>query len=259
MPLHTGRFSITFPAIEPTRAAPFPSHCLNRYDGPTKMGRLELKISAILIVVLCWAAAPLAAEELTLEGLEKPVEILTDRWGVAHIYAQTEHDHFFAQGYNAAKDRLFQFEMWRRRATGTVSEILGRRELNRDIGARLHMFRKDLEQELAHYHPRGASIVGAFVNGVNAYIDRTRRDPSLLPIEFELLGIEPRHWTPAVVISRHQGLLSNATTELRLGRAVAALGADKVRELGWYRPGKPKLELDPAIDGSLLTDDILKL
>jgi penicillin amidase len=218
-----------------------------------------LKTYALLFVTLCSTALPLAAEELAVEGLEKPVEILTDRWGVAHIYAQTEHDLFYAQGYNAAKDRLFQFEMWRRRATGTVAEILGRRELDRDIGVRLHMFRKDLAQELAHYHPRGELIVGAFVEGVNAYIDRTRRDPSLLPIEFELLGIEPQHWTPAVVISRHQGLLSNATTELRLGRAVAAIGADKVRELGWFRPGEPELELDPAIDGSLLTDDILKL
>src|SRR5688500_13962605 len=43
----------------------------------------------------------------------------------------------FAQGYHAARNRLFQFELWRRQATGTVSEILGRRELERDIGARL--------------------------------------------------------------------------------------------------------------------------
>ncbi|HEY7699628.1 MAG TPA: penicillin acylase family protein, partial [Vicinamibacteria bacterium] len=86
---------------------------------------------------------------LSVSGLQEPVEILTDRWGVAHIYARNEHDLFFAQGYNAARDRLFQFEMWRRQATGTVSEILGRRELARDIGARLHRFRKDMKQELA--------------------------------------------------------------------------------------------------------------
>ena len=76
-------------------------------------------------------------------------------------------------------------------------------------------------------------------------------------MEFELLGIKPGKWTPAVVVSRHQGLLSNVTTELRLGQAVAAIGAEKVRELDWFRPGDPVLELDPAIDGRLLTDDIL--
>ena len=76
------------------------------------------------------------AATLRVEGLSREVEILRDRWGIAHIYAQNEADLFFGQGYAAARDRLFQFEMWRRQATGTVAEILGPRELNRDIGTR---------------------------------------------------------------------------------------------------------------------------
>jgi penicillin amidase len=60
-----------------------------------------------------------------------------------------------------------------------------------------------------------------------------------------------------VVVSRHQGLLSNVTEELDIGMAVHAIGAEKVRELDWYRPGTPKLELDPSIDGSLLKPEIL--
>src|SRR5262249_36214111 len=86
-------------------------------------------------------------ETLGVSGLERPVDVLRDRWGINHIYAQSEHDLFFAQGYNAAKDRLFQFEIWRRQATGTVAEILGKKELKRDIGTRLHMFRGDLKTE----------------------------------------------------------------------------------------------------------------
>jgi penicillin amidase len=212
---------------------------------------LLLPLAGILL-----AAVP-AAEQIEVVGLDEPVEILTDRWGVAHIYARSEHDLFFAQGFRAAQDRLFQFELWRRQATGTVAEILGKRELDRDIGARLHRFRKDLDQELKHYHPRGDVIVRAFVDGINAYIAKTERNPKLLPIEFELLGIKPARWTPAVVVSRHQGLLSNLTLEMRLGQAVAQLGGEQVRELDWFRPGKPDLELDPAIDGSLLHDQIL--
>lgn len=215
--------------------------------------------SRLLLVGLWLAAAPVAADEiLDVAGLQAPVEILTDRWGVAHIYAQNEHDLFFAQGYNAARDRLFQFELWRRQATGTVAEILGRSELDRDVGARLHLFRKDLRQELNHYHPRGEAIVGAYVDGVNAYIAATENKRELLPIEFKLLGIAPGKWTPAVVISRHQGLLSNLTIELQLGRAVAAIGAAKVKELDWFRPGDPLLELDTAIDGALLDGKILR-
>jgi penicillin G amidase len=54
-------------------------------------------------------AAPTPASTLTIVGLEQPVEVLRDRWGLNHIYAKTEHDLFFAQGYSAARDRLFQF------------------------------------------------------------------------------------------------------------------------------------------------------
>jgi penicillin amidase len=212
-------------------------------------------MNALLLVLAL--VQPAAVENLSVPGLREPVEILTDRWGVSHIYARNEHDLFFAQGYTAAKDRTFQFELWRRQATGTVAEILGRRELTRDVGARLHLFRKDLTQELQHYHPRGDAIVGAFVEGINAWIDETERDPSLLPLEFELLGIKPGRFTPAVVISRHQGLLSNVNEELRTGMAVARIGAEGVRELDWYRPGKPALALDPAIDGTLLDDKVL--
>ena len=197
-------------------------------------------------------------EALDTAGLIAPVEIVTDRWGISHIYAENEHDLFFAQGYAAARDRLFQFEIWRRRATGTVAEILGPRELERDTGARLFRFRGDLTTEMRHYHDRGDTIIPAFVDGINAYIARTEREPDLLPLEFELLGITPGYWTPEVVVSRHQGLVSNVTQELDNARAVAALGADAVSELNYYI-GDPDLTLDPAIDASLLDDRILDL
>ena len=201
-------------------------------------------------------------DSLTLDvpGLERPVEILKDRWGIAHIYAETEHDLFFVQGWSAARDRLFQFEIWRRQATGTVAEILGERELDRDIGARLFRYRGDLDAELRHYHPRGPEIIGAFVDGVNAYVQAALDDPSLLSVEFDMLGIEPGFWTPEVVISRHQGLLSNINAELLYGRTVAAVGADALRELGSFGPGEPELSLDAAIDGEhLIEHDILHL
>jgi penicillin amidase len=196
---------------------------------------------------------------MAAQGLKEPVELLQDRWGIAHIYARNQDDLFFAQGYNAARDRLFQFEIWRRQATGTCAEILGRRELKRDIGARLHMFRGDLKQELNHYHPDGESIIRSFVSGVNGWIAETEQNPNLLPLEFRLLGIKPERWTPEVVISRHQGLLANVTQELGFGRAVARIGAETVKELNWFRPDNPSFSLDPAINGALLSDNILEL
>jgi penicillin amidase len=199
------------------------------------------------------------APALEVSGLSQPVEIRRDRWGVNHIYAANEHDLFFAQGYAAAKDRLFQFEMWRRQATGTVADILGRRELERDRGARLHLFRGDLDAELAHYHPRGRAIVEAFVAGINAYIAETERTPSLLPIEFTMLGITPGRWTPAVVISRHQGLTANVTSEVSAVRAMQALGPGALRSLQYFQGGEPVFTLDPAIDLAAFPDNVLSL
>lgn len=206
-------------------------------------------------------APELVAQErqVAAPGLRAPVEIIRDRWGINHIYADTEYDLFFAQGYAAARDRLFQFEVWRAQATGTAAEMLGPSEIERDVGLRLFKYRGDMTQELNHYHDRGSEIIPAYVDGVNAWIARTESDPSLLPIEFELLGIRPKRWTSEVVISRHQGLLGNIGTELNYGRAVAAAGSEAVKRVANFHPGDPEIELDAAIDGELLEADILRL
>lgn len=200
-----------------------------------------------------------APATMHVAGLSQPVEIVRDRWGVNHIYAQNEADLFFAQGYAAAKDRLFQFELWRRQATGTVAEILGKRELKRDIGARLHMFRGDLDAELNHYHPRGKAIVEAYVRGVNAYVDEIGTTPERLPIEFKMLGIKPGRWTPAMVISRHQALTSNITSEVSAMRAMKAAGPEAVRELMYFQGGEPVFTPDASIDVKTFPANVLEL
>lgn len=216
-------------------------------------------LALVLFLLIFCQFSSAQSKKLQIQGLEKPVEIIVDQWGIPHIYAQTEADLFFVQGFNAARDRLFQLEVWRRQTNGTVAEILGERELKRDIGTRLFLFRGDMEAEMQHYHPRGKLIIKSFVKGVNAYIELTEKNPDLLPIEFGLLGIKPGKWTPEVVVSRHQGLLGNIGQELRVGRLVALLGAEKTQEIAWFHPKKPKLELDSKIDPQRLFDDILEL
>ena len=196
---------------------------------------------------------------LKVKGLQQKVEVLRDQWGVNHIYANNEHDLFFTQGYCAAKDRLFQFEIWRRQATGTTAEILGAREIKRDIGTRLFQYRGSIEKDLAKYHPRGVAIINAYVQGVNAYIKEANQNPNTLPIEFKLLHIQPKEWTAAVVISRHQGLLGNITQELNIARAVGKIGEDKVKDIVWFHPKQPNLKMDSSIQPAFLEKDILGL
>ena len=194
-----------------------------------------------------------------IDGLLDEVEVLRDNYGINHIYANNQKDLFFMQGYLAAKDRLFQFEIWRRQATGTVAEIFGEDELERDIGTRLFKFRGNMVDELNHYHEDGFEIVSSFVSGINKYIEEVNKEPNLLPIEFDILGIKPEKWTNEDVISRHQGLLGNIEQELNIGRAVSLIGEEKVKELMWFHPKDPDIKLGNDLTYDDLNQDILRL
>src|SRR5262245_45502787 len=85
--------------------------------------------------------------EIRLSGLREPVEILRDRWGVAHVYAKNADDLFFAQGFVAAQDRLFQIDWWRRLGAGETAEVIGEDGVEADRFARLIRYRGDLDAE----------------------------------------------------------------------------------------------------------------
>src|SRR5262249_26647478 len=134
--------------------------------------------------------APLDGE-LRLAGLKEPVEVLRDRWGVAHIYAANTHDLFFAQGFVAAQDRLFQIDLWRRQAAGEMAEVFGPEYVEADRFARLMKYRGDMDAEWAGYSPDAKDIATAFTDGINAGIDRFGDQP---PVEFQILGTRPKRW-----------------------------------------------------------------
>lgn len=198
-------------------------------------------------------------EVVSIPGLSQPVEIIKDIWGISHIYAQNQSDLFFGQGFNVARDRLFQLEMWRLQASGTMAQILGQKALRNDIGVRLFKFRGDIKQEMNHYHPDGEQIITSFVKGINAYIDLTREHSELLPLEFKLLGIKPQPWTPEIVVSRHNGLYRNVTKELSLAKRVQRQGADQVERTSNFHPGDPQLELAQGLDVLLIQNNVLDL
>jgi penicillin amidase len=149
-------------------------------------------------------------------------------------------------------------EIWRRRVTGAMAEIQGPKALDRDVGVRLLRLRADLTQELNHYHPAGAQIVNAFVQGINAYVKETEQHPELLPIEFRILGLKPQPWTPEVVVSRVGGLFMNLETEISLAQGVEAVGAATVKALVDLHPGNPDLVVAEGVDLATLPKDVLK-
>ncbi|MFC3050538.1 penicillin acylase family protein [Kordiimonas pumila] len=225
---------------------------------------MELRLRKHLIramAAFCMVGSPALAEttqHLETAGLVAPVEILKDKWGISHIYAQNQADLFFAQGYSAARDRLFQFEIWRRRALGLMAEIQGEKALQHDIGARLLKFRGDMDAEMQHYHKDGKEIITSFVRGVNAYIEETRKNPDLLPVEFQLLGITPGYWTPEVVISRHNALTGGASQEVMLSALVDMTGPDATEALFPFTE-KAYLKAFDGVDLSDIRNNLMDL
>ena len=200
----------------------------------TKTGLIGFALASVAAAVLNGGAQPSPLSELTsgalaridgevsVKGLQADVRVVRDTWGVPHIYANSDVDLFFAQGYVAAQDRLWQMEMWRRSAEGRLAEVLGQQAVGRDRMARLLKYRGRFDaEEFESYHPDAKRLMTAFVAGVNAFIASNGEH---LPVEFVLTGIKPEPWTVEALLLR-QVTFGDATSELQLARQVASLGA----------------------------------
>jgi penicillin G amidase len=189
--------------------------------------------------------------------LHGQVEILVDPWGIPHIYAEHDEDAFFAQGFNAARDRLWQLDLWRRQGLGQLSEVLGAGYLARDRAARLFLYRGPMEQEWAAYGCDLKAVLEPFVDGINAYIALTEERPELLPAEFGALGYRPARWQSEDVLRiRAHGRYRNAASEVQRALIVQALGpeADSLRIR--LEPGT-ELTVAAGLDLSLITPGLL--
>jgi len=159
--------------------------------------------------------ARIADEKLTITGLKQPVEIGVDRWGVPHIRASNMADLFFAQGFNAARDRLWQIDLARKRGLGLLAADFGPGYMAQDRAARLFLYRGDMKKEWPCYGGDSKDICAAFAKGINAYIDLTTRDPKRLPPEFKTLGTKPAKWKAEDVVRiRTHAWMRNTLAEI---------------------------------------------
>jgi penicillin G amidase len=193
------------------------------------------------------AALAQTSGAIRVPSLAGRVEVLRDRFGIPHIYADSEADLFTAQGFVQAQDRLFQMELWRRSSQGRLAELMGPRAVERDRLTRLvARYRGDLSQEWASYDPSTRPAVEHFVRGVNAWMEHLggRR-----PLEFELLGIELERWSPEDLLSRAEAFTMsyNAVLEVQRAQVVRAGGTDLAVRL---RPPDPPVPLlvAPGVD-----------
>ncbi len=147
---------------------------------------------------------PKTRGKITVEGLTAPVEILRDKYGVPHIYAQTSDDLFFAQGFVHAQDRFWQMEFQRRLGEGRLSELFGEKLLETDKFLRTMGFARVAQEQVNACDPETLRLLEAYASGVNAYI--LNRRPARLGLEFALLKLqgvdfEIEPWKPVDSVS----------------------------------------------------------
>ncbi len=198
-----------------------------------------LSIAALLVLAAAvgvWYVGirplPTTRGDLNLPGLQAPVTVYRDSWGIPHIFAQNTDDLFMAQGYVQAGDRLWQMEFQRRTGHGRLSEILGDATLSTDRFLRTLGTTQAAQADLEIMDPQTRSYLDAYARGVNAYIEQQRGN---LPIEFRLLGVKPEPWTPVDSLVWGKmiawDLGGNWETELLRARIVAVLGAAAAQQL----------------------------
>jgi penicillin amidase len=150
----------------------------------------------LLLVVLGLAAFavftvrnsfPQTRGQLEVAGLVSTVEVHRDELGVPHIYANNQHDLFFAQGYTHAQDRFWQMDFWRHIGAGRLSEMFGADQVDTDRFLRSLGFEDLASQELTMITPRSRDILQSYADGVNAYLDS--HSGSEISLEYALLPL----------------------------------------------------------------------
>ncbi|WP_205623057.1 penicillin acylase family protein [Sciscionella marina] len=221
--------------------------------------RVVLAVITVLAASLLPVSAAADDETVTIPGLSAPVDITVDTWGVPHISARNTGDLFQAQGFNAAQDRLFQMDTWRRKGLGELSTVLGPNYVEQDRAARLFRYRGDMAKEWASYGPEAKRIATRFAAGVNAYVDWLSAHPDALPDEFRQLGYSPAHWRPQdLVLIRTHALVNNLTDEVDRAKLVC-LGGRQASEYHKKLQPDHELAVPAGLDQCSIPDDVLEV
>ena len=193
---------------------------------------------AAFVVASVRQSFPQTSGEITVAGLQGPVEVLRDEAGIPQVYADTAHDLFFAQGYVQAQDRFFEMDFRRHLTSGRLSELFGPDALETDMVVRTLGWRRVAERELAILDPDTRRFLQAYANGVNAYIEG--KSGADLSFEYAVLSITgpdyaPEPWTPADSVAWLKAmawdLRSNMSDEVDRVLATANLMTAEVEQL----------------------------
>ena len=170
--------------------------------------------------------------EIKISGLKNSVDVYFDQWAVPHVFAKNSKDLFYAAGYLAARERLFQMSMVALAVRGELASVLGKEFLKNDIYFRTWRINETAKKLSQNLSDSTIEILLMFCAGINARIEEIKRDP---PIEFKILGFDPPYWDPAVVTGYARmmawELQSSWEQEVLYGAIISYFGKDKLEEI----------------------------
>ena len=183
-------------------------------------------------------ACPDVAGTVRLSGLNAPVDVYRDEYGIPHVRASSEADAFFAQGFVTAQDRLWQMEYDRRRGLGCWAEAVGPSGVEQDRLMRRCLLERSARADYEAVGVETRAMFDAYAAGINAFIATAEH----LPVEFEITGLTPEPWQPwdGLVVYKVRHLFMGAF-EAKVLRAqlVQALGAEKTASVfPGFEPGQ---------------------
>src|SRR5262245_40935588 len=144
-----------------------------------------------LLRVLMGKRMPVTDGDLAVRGVEKPIVIRRDGFGVPHIDAESDNDAAFALGFVQAQDRDGQLECYKRIIHGTLAELVGAAGLPADRLTRRVGFRRAALEHFAALDADIRQFLEAFANGINAGHEHGLKQ---WPHEFSLLKSVPSPW-----------------------------------------------------------------
>ncbi|GAB5410768.1 MAG: penicillin acylase family protein [Balneolaceae bacterium] len=189
-----------------------------------------------------WANAETSipdSEELLFDALKSEVSVYFDERRVPHIFAKNEYDLYYVQGYITARDRLFQMEMQTYDAAGRLSEKLGTRTLNRDIGTRRLGLPYGAEQSNKGFSedPEIHNSLKAYADGVNKYISSIK--PKDYPIEYKILDFAPEVWSPSktsLMLKNMTRILAGGSNDTRTSNTQVYFGDEFIEKFFNTKP-----------------------
>ena len=106
------------------------------------------------------------------------VEIIRDKWGIAHIYGQTDADAVFGMLYAQCEDDFKRIELNYIEKLGRRAEIEGEKSLYNDLQIRLLIDSTQAINDYKNAEPWMKKLLEAYADGINFYL---YKNPSVKP------------------------------------------------------------------------------